>query len=109
MFGVLIAGVFSMLTSGVGVTAPLYASQVFSAISGERKGYVTCVHLMVLVLFIGHFLKGMHVVKVADKCDTIGIPSTNSNQILKTGRNDAIEVKTVISARRKNAAVALEK
>jgi hypothetical protein len=84
-----------MLISGVGVTAPLYASQVFSAISGERKGYITCVHLMILVIFIGHFLKGMHVGKVADKCDTLGVLSNNTDKTLKTGSKDVIEEKKV--------------
>jgi hypothetical protein len=98
-----------MLISGVGVTAPLYASQVFSAISGERKGYVTCVHLMILVIFIGHFLKGMHVGKVADKCNTLGVLSCNTDKTLKTGSKDVIEEKTVISTRRKNATVAVKR
>jgi hypothetical protein len=46
-------GVFSILTSGVGILSPLYGSQVFSAISGEKyKGYVSCVHFIVLVFFL---------------------------------------------------------
>jgi hypothetical protein len=50
-------GVFSMLISGVGVTAPLYAAQVFSTIPGEKKGYVSCAHLIVLVTIISYFLR----------------------------------------------------
>jgi hypothetical protein len=46
-------GVFSILISGVGILSPLYGSQVFSAISGEKyKGYVSCVHFIVLVFFM---------------------------------------------------------
>jgi hypothetical protein len=46
-----------MLISGVGVTAPLYAAQVFSTIPGEKKGYVSCAHLIVLVTIISYFLR----------------------------------------------------
>lgn len=53
----LTVGVFSMLISGVGVTAPLYAAQVFSTIPGEKKGYVSCAHLIVLVTIISYFLR----------------------------------------------------
>jgi uncharacterized membrane protein len=46
-------GVFSILISGVGILSPLYGSQVFSAISGEKyKGYVSCVHFIILVFFM---------------------------------------------------------
>lgn len=48
-----------MLISGVGVTAPLYASQIFSAIPGEKKGYVSCAHLLVLVTIISYFLRSL--------------------------------------------------
>lgn len=54
-----ITGVFGMLISGVGVTAPLYASQIFSAIPGEKKGYVSCAHLLVLVTIISYFLRSL--------------------------------------------------
>jgi hypothetical protein len=46
-----------MLISGVGVTAPLYAAQVFSTIPGEKKGYVSCAHLIILVTIISYFLR----------------------------------------------------
>lgn len=100
-----------MLISGVGVTAPLYASQVFSTISGDRKGYVTCLHFMVLVVVIGHSLKGMRVgkVKVAEKRATIEVPVKNTDSTLKTGGKSAVEKQTSMSLLRKNAAVAAKK
>ena len=46
-----------MMISGVGIISPLYASQIFSFIPGERyKGYVSCVHFIALVLFVGYLL-----------------------------------------------------
>lgn len=48
-----------MLISGVGVTAPLYAAQIFSTIPGEKKGYVSCAHLLVLVTIISYFLRSL--------------------------------------------------
>lgn len=73
-----------MLISGVGVTAPLYASQVFSTISGEKKGYVTCVHFIFLVLFIGHYLKSMHVKKATEKRSADGLPDNRKDRSVKT-------------------------
>ena len=50
-------GVFGMMISGVGIISPLYASHIFSSIPGEKyKGYVSCVHFIALVLFVGYLL-----------------------------------------------------
>ena len=48
-----------MLISGVGVTAPLYAAQIFSTIPGEKKGYVSCAHLLILVTIVSYFLRSV--------------------------------------------------
>lgn len=98
-----------MLISGVGVTAPLYASQVFSTISGVKKGYVTCVHLMVLVVLIGHFLKGMHVGKIAGTRTSIEIPGikTDTEKKFKTDAKDLAVKDKAVSAHKKNAALAV--
>ena len=45
------------MISGVGIISPLYSSQIFSAIPGEKyKGYVACIHFIALVLFVGYLM-----------------------------------------------------
>ena len=79
-----------MLMSGVGVTAPLYASHVFTTISGQNKGFVSCVHFLILAVVIGNSLKAQN--KNVDEISIVDIPIKSSVEITskntKTKGND---------------------
>lgn len=74
-----------MLMSGVGVTAPLYASQIFTTISGQNKGFVSCVHFLILAIVISNSLKVQNR-KVIEK-SVIGIPLKSSGEITSSETN----------------------
>lgn len=79
-----------MMISGVGIISPLYASQIFSAIPGEKyKGYVSCVHFIALVLLVGYLLPSTH----ASNEETKGVIKKKSDEIVD--RNIRIETDSV--------------
>ena len=95
-----------MLMSGVGVTAPLYASHVFTTISGQNKGFVSCVHFIILAILIGNSLKSQNRNEVEKSIEDIptksseGITSKNTEINIKSDDNTKTDKKVTVTKKK---------
>lgn len=80
-----------MLISGVGVTAPLYASRIFTLISGQNKGFVSCAHFALLSIVIGNLLNVHNMDKEEEIIINVTEKVSDDTSISNTNGDDKID------------------